>query len=975
MNSSTLEHTDQATLEELSASLPPAELVQVLASRMRAGRHDEVGAFTRKAFDDYSNPIRALGNFDLPWTHDHDLWLAFARQTIPFGCRIDGSLDGDIPRHSPELAAEFEQMARASLARPPAPDGDNDYREIRILDMFGWLWYPGISRERVMQLLDWAAELNVQSGGGYDRADWKLLLGSLDDQDLMELAERGGALYADIRDVYMTRHSDVPHPQRCAPWYDFYRRHPDWFDDKPINEDPGLIALRWDLGADAQRRLELVNLLLGRADHEPADYFIPIFDRLVREDAAPFVAWIEGWQPKYHFDAVVAQQIWKARYPELLPHLLRCILQKSRIEPFIGLLNQMLTEQPDYLREIPTVRLAPLLAQLDPAMLHARLPLLGELLAASSSRALREAVARFMQGLDAQAVGAVFESNAWLQRREKAMQLACRDILLVHPDPGVAPLLQALLRTGLDLGSESMVEGRLLALGVPVPGALTVAQGEGGRVPLDALEARVARFKRFSSSIKAYDQPETLALFAPLSEHAARTVLHLVATAEEELPPLVEQLLAHVPAESRAQLSLHLVNAWVALEGEPKARWALRLANGHVDDRLVQTLVAAVKAWGWSKKLRAIIAVEQLGALDTLYALSQVQTLSTSRKLKDLVIAAAHDALEAAAQRRGLSLIELYDELTPDFGLGGEGLVLEVGPQRYRLQLQGDLSLRVVGDKGKASKTLPALKDESLRLQWNAAQAEFKTVAAGVKAIAKQQAPRMGTAFMTGQRWSVPRWRRLFLQHPLLRIMGRTLIWRLEQGASFRIAEDFSLLDAADDAVELPDDAQVLLWHPVDAAAGEVEAWRTCLADYELQPLIDQLGAGAQLPDASQWKNHALHPAGPLQIRQGALSGLLAKWNYRPGPVEDGPGIYEHRLDLAGPQLYIELHHGRYMPFMELDHRVDIAHAVVYDSSYRGEDGRWPRLQPQQWPRALQATLMAQFAAIAAKSASTKESD
>ena len=89
----------------------------------------------------------------------------------------------------------------------------------------------------------------------------------------------------------------------------------------------------------------------------------------------------------------------------------------------------------------------------------------------------------------------------------------------------------------------------------------------------------------------------------------------------------------------------------------------------------------------------------------------------------------------------------------------------------------------------------------------------------------------------------------------------------------------------------------------------------------------------------------------------------------------DGPGIYEHKLDLAGPQLYIELHHGRYLPFMDLDNRVDITHAVVYDSSHRGEDGRWPRLQPQQWPRALQATLMAQFAAIAAKSDSTKESD
>jgi hypothetical protein len=58
---------------------------------------------------------------------------------------------------------------------------------------------------------------------------------------------------------------------------------------------------------------------------------------------------------------------------------------------------------------------------------------------------------------------------------------------------------------------------------------------------------------------------------------------------------------------------------------------------------------------------------------------------------------------------------------------------------------------------------------------------------------------------------------------------------------------------------------------------------------------------------------------------------------------------------------------------MELDNRVDIASAVVYDSSHHGEDGRWPRLEPQQWPRALQATLMAQFAAIAAKAAGSHD--
>lgn len=967
--------TEQATLDELSASLPATELAQVLAQRMRAGQDAEVGAFLRKVFDSYDHPLRNLRGNDLPWTQDHDLWLAFARQMIPFGFDMVGSWDRTIPRRSPELAAEFEQMARASLARPRAEEDKRDFRENRILGMFNWLWYPGIEREKVLAHMDWAAQLNQLGGPIYGGIEWRDLLESLGDDDLLQLAERGGEFYADASRIYMQRHSEVPHPQRCAPWYDFFRRHPDWFDAKPIKEDPGLIALRWDLGADAKCREELVNMLMRDADREPQDYFTAIFDRLVRDDAQPFADWMQGWRPSYHFDAVTAQQIWDARYPQLMPHLLSCILKRSSSESFIALLNRMLAEQPDYLRDIPTVRLAQLLPQLDPSLLHGLLPQLGDLLSGSNSRALRDAVARCMQALDVQALGAVFESTGWLARREKQMQLACRDILLAHPDPGVAPLLQALLRTGLDLGSESMVEARLLALGVQVPGALAGQGADGQPVDLQALEARVARFKRFSSSIKPYDQPQTLALFAPLSEHAARIVLHLVATAEEELPPLVWQMLAHVPTESRAQLSLHLVNVWVGLEGDPKARWALRLAAGHIDDRLVQTLVAAVKAWGYTKKQRAVIAVEQLGALDTIYALSQVQALSTSRKLKDLVIAATHDTLKAAAQRRGLSLIELYDELTPDFGLGGDGLVLEVGPQRYRVQLQGDLSLRVVNDKGKASKTLPALKDESLRLQWDAANAEFKTTASGVKAIAKQQGPRLHTAFITGQRWPAQRWHRLFLQHPLLRIVGRSLIWQLQQGVSFRIAEDFSLVDANDDPVELPADAHITLWHPADAAPGEAEAWRTCLADYELQPLIDQVGAACLLPDASQWKDGALHPAAALEISQGALSGLLAKWNYRPGSVEDGPGIYEHNLDLTGPQLSITLNHGRYMPFMDLENRVSIVNAVAFDSSQRDEDGRWLRLQPAQWPRALQATLMGQFAAMAAKAVSGREGD
>lgn len=976
-----------ASLQALNTTLSPTELAAELAERLRAGQAAEVGAFLHEILCNQSHSIRWLGA-DAPWGQDHDTWLAFARLTIPFNVLMEGDRDHDVPRRGPELSAALQTLARDNLMRFE----DSEHHTVDhaipcranfiLTRLFQWFWYPGMPRDAALALMDWAETLRglarVAPEGAL-RPGWGDLLNSLDDADLLQLAERGGELYADISKIHLHRHCDEPHPERCAPWYDFVRRHPEWFDWTPIDPDPGLIALRWELGADAAQREKLVDLLLSEADHEPTDYFVPFFDRLVRDDPAPFVAWMGGWRAEYRFDTVMAEQIWRAQYPELLPTLLPGILKKSSVAPFIDLLNRMLAARPAYFHEIPTARLAKLLPQLDQAMLRTQVPLLGELLAASGSRALREAVAGMMRTLDADALTAAFVSHGWLQQRGKNMQLACRDILLAHPDPAVAPLLLELLRGGLELGAESQVEARLQALGVAVPGA--AAEAAAGLSGLPALEARVARFKRFASAIKVYDTPETLVLFAPLSAHAARILLHLAATADDELAPLALQLLAEIPAENRARLSLALVKAWVALEGEPKARWALRLVAGNSDDRVVDTLVAAVRAWGWSKKLRAVIAVEQLGALDTLYALSQVQALSSARKLKDLVVAATHDTLAAAAERRGLSVLELYDELTPDFGLGTvdetgrAGLVLTVGPQRYRVELQGDLSLRVINDKGKAAKSLPALKDDALRLDWEAANAQLKTTAAGLKAVVKQQGPRLRSALMTGQRWSVDRWRRLFLQHPLLRILARSLIWRLVDGASFRIAEDFSLVDVDDDAVTLPERGDIVLWHPVDAGDAEIEAWRAYLADYEIEALVDQVGAAGALPEAAQWRDDALHPAAPLAIRQGALAGLLAKWNYRPGPVGDGPGIYEHTLDLPAPQLYIELRHERYMPYMDLDNLVVILNAVVYDSSQRDEDGRWRRLPPAEWPRALQATLLTQFAAIAAKAALQKDAD
>ena len=369
------------------------------------------------------------------------------------------------------------------------------------------------------------------------------------------------------------------------------------------------------------------------------------------------------------------------------------------------------------------------------------------------------------------------------------------------------------------------------------------------------------------------------------------------------------------------------------------------------------------------RQQRAAAAVEHLGEVDSLYALLRVQEISESRSLKDQVQRTARSALRAAAARRKMSVPELFDELTPDFGLG-QGLTVTVGPQSYRVELQGDLSLRVINDRNKASKTIPAVKDEALKPEWEAATAQLKTLSTSLKTVVKQQAPRMLAALVSGKRWPLDRWQRLFVAHPLLRIVGRSLIWRAEDApglarTSFRLAEDFSLVDVEDETVTLPAGCSISLWHPATAQPGEREAWQAYMADYELEPLVDQLGACAEQPAPSQFKNGMLLPPAPITLAQEQLGAMLKKFGYRPGPVGDGPSINEHVWRLPALELSLELSHGYFPPYLDLGLPVAVEGLRVHDLS----KGYGASADPARLPKPLLATLQGQWLALAAKAA------
>lgn len=965
----------QAPLSELyrrlDDTLERADFARTLAERLQDGRDGEVVEFFRTCEERCLNILSHLGGDDAPWLASTETWLAFARMTIPRGQLYHCSRE--IPRRSPELAAELRALADAWLARART-EGKPGHQGVglvlaRILPL---LWYPEMSREDCLAHIEWALALRAEVGSDYNTGWYPFIAGLSEAADLIALAERGGRLCKDVLEVYRKRIEDIPAPHGWAPWHAFFALHPEVYDDNAFR-DPGLIELRWS-GASAKRRQQLADALfscLSYHDRAEREYTFAVFDRLVREDAEPFVAQLREWG-RYDISFNLAWKVCTEPYPELLPLMLPAIASRCENDceasRYRRIVRHLVASRPDDLVQVPTKDLVHLLPTLDAASLSVALPVLTRVVAGSSSKALRDA----LSGIAARFAPADLVAAGWLRKPPKNLLLACRDVLLAHSDPSAAPLLAELLAGGkLDAASASMVEERLQQLGQGVAGPTEDAAGEA--VPaadpaaaLATVEAQAATVKRIAASVKHYDSPELLALCAPLSEHAARVLLHLTATAEDSLSPLVAKLLTPIAADNRARLALALAEVWIASNGDPKLRWALKLLPGNADDRVVDQLVAAINVWNKPRLQRAAAATEQLGEVDTLYALLRVQEIAESRKLKDMVVSSARQALRAAAQRRQMSVAELFDELTPDFGLG-EGLTLVVGPNAYRVELQGDLSLRVVNDKGKAAKSIPAVKDAALKPEWEAASAKLKGLASNLKTVVKQQAPRMYGALVTGKRWPLARWQRLFVQHPLLRIVGRSLIWRAEDApdlarSSFRLAEDFSLVDVEDEAVVLPESCSVSLWHPATALAGELEAWQAYFADYEMEPMVDQLGACAELPPAELFKDEQLLAPPGLVVAQEQLAGLAKKWGYRPGPVGDGPSINEHTWRLPALELSIELHHGYFPPWMDIGSPVEIECFMVRDLSQG-----WAWIKPADLPKPLQATLMGQIRALQAK--------
>ncbi|MEV4003542.1 DUF4132 domain-containing protein [Actinomadura sp. NPDC049753] len=306
-------------------------------------------------------------------------------------------------------------------------------------------------------------------------------------------------------------------------------------------------------------------------------------------------------------------------------------------------------------------------------------------------------------------------------------------------------------------------------------------------------------------------------------------------------PDLAEVRSACDP-ESLAAFSWAVFERWEAAGHPAGDGWALTQLGLLGGDEAARRLTPLIREWpGRSRHKNAAAGLDVLAEIGTDVALMHLHGISQKLRFTTLK-ERARQKIDQIADGLGLTQDELADRLVPDLGLDSAGtLVLDYGPRRFTVGFDEQLRPYVLDDTGRPRKTLPrpgAKDDPDLA---PAAYKRFAALRKDVRAVAAGQVRRLETAMVQRRSWPPPDFQRLLADHPLLRHIVRRLVWLTGDGTAFRVAEDGTLADSADDALVLDGAARVRVAHRLDLAARDLAAWAQVFADYEIAQPFPQL--------------------------------------------------------------------------------------------------------------------------------------
>ncbi len=218
-----------------------------------------------------------------------------------------------------------------------------------------------------------------------------------------------------------------------------------------------------------------------------------------------------------------------------------------------------------------------------------------------------------------------------------------------------------------------------------------------------------------------------------------------------------------------------------------------------------------------------------LGVMPGMHGTAQLQRLR-QRVKQAPAIKLIDTALDEAARREGMTREDLDDLAVPTFELVDGRRREQFGQFAAEIVVVGsqDVELRWYGADGKARKSEPA----EVKREFGEELKSFKRTADDLKKVLPAQRDRIERLPMGERSWPYAIWKERYLDHPLLSLLSRRLIWRFDEGGRVALGAWYEgvIVDDRDRPLEgLGTETRVRLWHPIEADAATVEAWQEWL--------------------------------------------------------------------------------------------------------------------------------------------------
>ena len=233
-----------------------------------------------------------------------------------------------------------------------------------------------------------------------------------------------------------------------------------------------------------------------------------------------------------------------------------------------------------------------------------------------------------------------------------------------------------------------------------------------------------------------------------------------------------------------------------------------------------------------------------------LWALSQAPSEAAIAQLSRLKTRAKHASVKtqvakafgAAAEQTGLSVADLEEVAVPTCGLTGVGeLRRQIGDFTAHLRANSQLTTETVWIRtdGATQAGIPA----SVKEQFGDELRSLKQTEKEIRQLLPAQRDRLEQLLLQHKSWSMAEFRTRFLDHHLVGVVARRLIWRFMDGArsATSIWHDGRFVTERHAGVDwLRDDTRVWLWHPLHGDVAEVKAWRDWLEAHEVSQPFKQ---------------------------------------------------------------------------------------------------------------------------------------